>query len=155
MNGGGIRTDSVYPPGTTITRRNVLAALPFGNRLVPIEITGRALRQGLENGLSRLPQSSGRFPQVSGITLTADASRPPGSRILSLQVDGAPVDPDRVYRVAINDYLARGGDGYETFRTAKHLLPVEDAPPLNDEVMTYLQALGTVRAVTQGRIVLK
>ena len=65
-NGGGIRGGRVYPAGSTITRRDVLAELPFGNRVVTIEIRGRDLRSALENGFSRLADAAGRFPQVSG-----------------------------------------------------------------------------------------
>src|SRR6266436_3366916 len=53
INGGGIRGDKIYPPGTTITRREVLAELPFGNRLVTIDVRGGALKAAIENGLSR------------------------------------------------------------------------------------------------------
>ncbi len=74
-----------------------------------------------------MPHSSGGFPQVSGLTVEADASRPPGSRILSVKVGAAPLDESKTYRVATNDYLARGGDGYP-FEDAKPLLPPEDFP---------------------------
>jgi hypothetical protein len=43
----------VYPPGATITRREVPAELPFGNRLVTLDIEGDALKAAIENGLSR------------------------------------------------------------------------------------------------------
>src|SRR5215510_9947803 len=89
-NGGGIRSGKVYPPGSTITRRDVLAELPFGNRLVMVEISGRDLKRAIENGLSRLPAADGTFPQVSGLTIEADLGRPPGSRVTSMTVGGAP-----------------------------------------------------------------
>ncbi len=67
-NGGGIRGGKVYPPGAILTRRDVLAELPFGNRLVTLDVSGAVLTAAIENGLSRLPNPSGRFPQVSGLT---------------------------------------------------------------------------------------
>src|SRR5215472_6783564 len=67
-NGGGIRGGQVYPPGTTLTARDVLTELPFDNRVVAIDISGADLRRALENGLSQLPNPSGRFPQISGLT---------------------------------------------------------------------------------------
>jgi 2',3'-cyclic-nucleotide 2'-phosphodiesterase (5'-nucleotidase family) len=155
MNGGGIRGGRVYAPGSQITRRDVLAELAFGNRLVTIEITGSDLRAGLENGLAYLPDARGRFPQVSGITLTADVSRPAGQRILSIAVGGAPLDPDKIYKVATNDFLARGSDGYVTFGQATPLLPVDDSPLLANEIMVYLRRLGTVRTGVEGRITLR
>ena len=41
-----------------------------------------------------------------------DVQQPPGSRVVSIEVGGAPLDPNRMYKVAINDFMARGGDGY-------------------------------------------
>jgi 5'-nucleotidase / UDP-sugar diphosphatase len=155
INGGGIRAGKVYPPGTTITRRDVLAELPFNNRVVTVEVSGRGLRQALENGLALMPDASGRFPQVSGIVLEADLRRPSGDRITSLKVGDAPVDEARIYQVATIDFIARGGDGYVTLRDAKRLLPDEDSPLLANQVMTYLRQLGTVRTGVEGRIVLR
>ena len=50
-NGGGIRGGKVYPPGATLTRRDVLAELPFGNRLVTSDVSGAVLTVAIENGL--------------------------------------------------------------------------------------------------------
>ena len=124
-NGGGIRGGKVYPAGSTITRRDVLAELPFGNRIVTIDIRGRDLRRALENGLSRLSDAAGRFPQVSGMKIEFDPRRPPGKRIVSIRIGGAPLNPSRMYRIATNDFLARGSDGYDTFGKA----PSRCCPP--------------------------
>jgi 5'-nucleotidase/UDP-sugar diphosphatase len=154
-NGGGIRAGKVYGPGSTISRRDIMAELPFGNRVIPIEASGGDLKRALENGLAQLPNPAGRFPQVSGLAIVADTSRPAGQRIVSLTVAGAPVDEARLYRVAINDFMARGGDNYVQFRDAKHLLPASDAPPLANVVMDYVKNLGTIRTGVEGRVVLR
>ena len=138
-NGGGIRGGRIYAPGTPITRRDILAELPFDNRVVAIEISGADLRRAIENGLSQLPNPAGRFPQVSGLTIEADPSRPPGSRVLSIKVGDAPLDENKTYRVATNDFMLRGGDGYIMFRDATPLLPANDAPLLSTEVMDYIE----------------
>jgi 5'-nucleotidase / UDP-sugar diphosphatase len=155
MNGGGIRAGKVYAPGTPLTRRDILAELPFGNRLVTIEITGAELRRALENGLAQLPNAGGRFPQVSGLAIEADIRRPTGSRIVSIKVGDAPLDEQKTYRVATNDFLFRGGDGYTMFRDAKALLPPDDSPLLANDVMVYVRRLGTVRTGVDGRIMLR
>jgi 5'-nucleotidase/UDP-sugar diphosphatase len=154
-NGGGIRGGKIYPPGTTITRRDILAELPFGNRLVTVNMTGSALKAAIENGLSQLPNPSGRFPQVSGLVIEADASHPAGNRILSIKVGGAPLDASKIYSVAINDFMARGGDDYITFRDAKPVLPPNDSPIVAYEVIDYIKSIGTVRTGIEGRVVLK
>jgi len=153
MNGGGVRGDKVYQPGSAITRKDVMAELPFNNRVLAIEISGRDLKAAIENGLSALPEPTGRFPQVSGMTVAFDPRRPVGNRVLAMTVAGAPLSDARLYRVAINDFLARGGDGYSTFRDAKRITPDNDAPLLANEVMDYIRNLGTVRTRVEGRMV--
>jgi 5'-nucleotidase/UDP-sugar diphosphatase len=154
-NGGGIRAGRVYAPGTPITRRDILAQLPFNNRLVAVEISGRDLRRALENGLSQLPNAAGRFPQVSGLNIEADIKRPPGDRIVSIKVGDAPLDENRLYKVVTNDFMSRGGDGYVEFRDAKHLLAEGDSPLIANAIMVHIRRLGTVRAGVEGRIVLR
>jgi 2',3'-cyclic-nucleotide 2'-phosphodiesterase (5'-nucleotidase family) len=154
-NGGGIRGGRIYAPGSAITRRDILAELPFDNRLVAIDISGADLKQAIENGLSLLPNPAGRFPQVSGLAIEADPKRPAGSRVLSMKVDGTPLDEKRIYRVATNDYMLRGGDGYTMFRDAPEVLPATDAPLISTDVMDYIARIGTVRTVTGDRLVLK
>jgi len=155
MNGGGIRAGKVYAPDSSITRRDVLAELPFGNRTVLVKISGRDLRAALENGLTVWPQGGGRFPQVSGMTIEAATTRPAGNRIVAIKLGGKPLDDKRIYTVAANDFIARGGDGYVQFRDSPRVLPDSDAPLLANQVMVYLRKLGTVKTGVEGRIVLK
>jgi 2',3'-cyclic-nucleotide 2'-phosphodiesterase (5'-nucleotidase family) len=154
-NGGGIRGGKLYPPGSALTAGDILLELPFDNRIVTIDITGAELARALENGLSQLPNASGRFPQISGLSIEADVSRPAGNRILSIKVAGAPLDEAKTYRIATNDFMTRGGDGYTMFRDAKPLLSPVDAPLLPHAVIAYLKQLGTVRGGVDGRINLK
>ena len=153
LNGGGIRAGKTYQPGATITHGDIVAELPFNNRVVVVELSGRDLKRAMENGLSLLPRPGGRFPQVSGIKVAFDAAREPGSRILAMQVAGAPLDEGKSYRVAIVDFLARGGDDYAMFREATRITPDNDAPLLVNEVVDYVRKLGTVRSAVEGRVV--
>jgi 5'-nucleotidase / UDP-sugar diphosphatase len=155
VNGGGIRGEKVYSAGTTITRRNVMAELPFSNRVVVIDVSGSILRRGFENGLAQWPNNVGRFPQVSGITIEADMRRPPFNRIAAITLAGEALDDAKIYRIATNDFLARGSDGYTEFRDAPHLLPDDDSPLLANALIDYLKAIGTVRTGVEGRIVLR
>jgi len=152
INGGGIRAGRLYAPGSAITPRDILAELPFNNRVVTVELPGRELKAAIENGLSRLPLAAGRFPQVSGISATYDPARSAGDRILTMLVDGASLDQTKTYRVAVLDFLERGGDDYTAFRDAVRITPDNDAPLLASEVMAYIEKLGTVRAQAEGRL---
>lgn len=153
LNGGSIRAGVIHAPGSTLTRRDILAELPFSNRVVVLELPGRDLKRAIENGIKQLPESSGRFPQVSGLRFEYMLSRPPGDRVTALEVAGAPLDPDRLYRVAVLDFLARGGDDYTMFRDAARITPDKDAPLLANEVMAYIRQVGTVRTAVDGRII--
>ncbi len=155
INGGGIRANKAYPPGSVLKRSDIFAELPFGNHVALIEISGGELKAAIENGLSQLPVAAGRFPQVSGLTIEADARQPVGKRILSIKFAGEPLQDDRMYKVATNDFLARGGDGYVTFRGAKQLIRDFDGPLVVNEVMAHVRKLGTVRTGVEGRLVIK
>src|ERR1043165_5430971 len=101
LNGGGIRAGKTYEAGTRISQGDILAELPFNNRIVVVEISGTGLRRAMENGLSLLPRAAGRFPQVSGIEVTFDLARDAGSRVTAMKVAGAPLNESRTYRVAV------------------------------------------------------
>ncbi|WP_439573599.1 bifunctional metallophosphatase/5'-nucleotidase [Phreatobacter sp.] len=153
-NAGAIRGNRVYPAGHSFTRRDALVELPFGNRTVVAEVTGVDLLAALENGLSQVEQRAGRFPQVAGLVVTADRSRPAGSRIVSVTVGNAPLEPTRLYRVATHDFLLRGGDGYVTLGRNTRDKDVQGRLVALD-LMNYMRRLGTVTPAIEGRIVLR
>ena len=155
VNGGGIRANRVYAPGTALTRRDILSEMPFGNTTVMIELTGAEIRKALENGLSQVERPAGRFPQVSGMSIVVDRSMPPGSRVSSVTIGGQPLDESRRYRVATNSFMLRGGDGYSVFVPAKRLIGETDGKLMAGEVMAHIRKLGTVTAKPEGRIVIR
>jgi len=155
MNGGGIRGDREFAPGTKLTRGDILAALPFGNRTVKLEVTGKDLRDALENGLSLVENGAGRFPQISGMVIEIDVTRPVGSRVLSVSVGGQPLDDARTYMLATNEFMARGGDGYAMFKDAKQLIDPIAATLLATQVIDYIAAKGSIAPKVDGRIVMK
>jgi len=115
INGGGIRTS--IKKGE-IRVKDVYAVLPFDNYIVAIKLTGQQILEALEHGLSGIEEGEGRFPQISGMTLQYFSDGPRGKRVKEVRVAGIPIDPRREYRVATNDFLASGGDGYKAFGEA-------------------------------------
>jgi 5'-nucleotidase/UDP-sugar diphosphatase len=154
-NGGGIRAGRRYPAGAKLTRRDILSELPFGNTTVMVELTGAALRAALENGFSQLPDRAGRFPQVSGLKVEVDKEAPPGSRVVAASIAGAPLDPERRYRVGSNNFLLAGGDHYTALGRGRVLIGPTDGKLLANEVMAYVRRRGTVDAKVEGRIVIR
>jgi len=115
VNGGSIRTS--IKKGE-VRMKDVYSALPFDNYIVAIRLTGRQLKEALEHGVSAVEEREGRFPQVSGLVFNYSPSGERGSRIREISVAGRPIDLDREYTVATNDFLAAGGDGYRAFGEA-------------------------------------
>ena len=152
-NGGGIRADKVYPPGTTLLRRDIRSELPFGNKTILLEVTGADLLAALENGVGGVEMGAGRFPHVSGMAFRFDASKPPGSRVAGVTVGGEPLDPSRTYRLATNDFLGRGGDGYDMFAAAPRLIDAAAGTLMAAQVIEAVAAAGEIAPRTEGRIV--
>ena len=155
LNGGGIRGNKQYPAGAEITRRDILAELPFGNRTVKLAVTGADLKAALENGVSDAANAAGRFPQVSGLAFTADLTQPAGQRVSAVTVGGRPLDLAATYTLATNDYMAKGGDGYTALVTAKPLLGARDGKLMANDVMVYITKQKTVSPKVEGRIDLR
>jgi 5'-nucleotidase/UDP-sugar diphosphatase len=151
-NGGGIRGDRTYDAGTVLTRKDILAELPFGNVTVLVELSGADLLAALENGVSQVEDKAGRFPQVSGMTFSYDASKPPGSRIVEVKVAGKPLDLGRAYKVATNDFVFGGGDGYAALGKGKAIIDASGGTLMASMVMDYIAAKGTVAPAVEGRI---
>lgn len=169
-NAGGLRADltcptldnpsdfcpAYVPPPYPITRGQVLTVLPFGNVVVTLMVTGTELKSFLENGVSTMPAVAGRFPQVSGLCFTYDLGLPPGGRVtgaMRANPDGScsatPLDlgASASYSLAVNDFMAAGGDGYPNVAGRATTRGLMDQVVADD-----LTAQGTISPAIQGRI---
>jgi 5'-nucleotidase / UDP-sugar diphosphatase len=154
-NGGGIRADKEYAAGSDITRRDILSELPFGNVTVLTEVTGKQIWEALENGFGLYEDGAGRFPQVSGLKIVADVKQPKGSRVVSVMVGDEPLDLSATYKLATNDYMLDGGDGYTALKGGKVTVDARGGKLIANDVMVLLKKLGTVDAKVEGRIVIQ
>jgi 2',3'-cyclic-nucleotide 2'-phosphodiesterase (5'-nucleotidase family) len=115
-NPGGVRKD--LPDGTktypyVLTWGDFFAVQPFDNKLVTMTLTGNQIYALLEQQFV-----ANRILLVSGIKYTYNKTLPAGSRIISLTLgDGVTSIPkdETPYKVAMNNYLATGGDGFSVF----------------------------------------
>ena len=128
QNGGGIRDTfpaKTYIPANTalvrtgtgpldVTLGDALTVFPFGNQIATTTVTGENLWKALENGVGGNYPGDGRFPQISGFKFSFDASKPIGSRIVSVtKLDGTEIAKDsKEYTLTTLDFLIYGGDGY-------------------------------------------
>jgi 5'-nucleotidase len=154
QNGGGLRASI---EGGTVTKGDVLAVLPFQNTLATFNITGAGIVAALENGLSQIEEQGGRFPQVAGMRFSFDPALPAMGRVKQVEVrDGeawVPIDPEKVYSVATNNFMRNGGDGYAVFRDeGSHAY--DYGPGLEDVLADYIAANPGYAPFTDGRITL-
>ncbi|OHX14542.1 bifunctional UDP-sugar hydrolase/5'-nucleotidase [Chromobacterium sphagni] len=103
INSGGIR-DSL--PAGAVSYKDVLKVFPFGSTLVYVDMPGSEALAYLKAAAAMTP-GSGAFAQFAGVRL-----RISGGELQEAQVGGKDIDPARTYRVAINSFMAAGGDGY-------------------------------------------
>jgi 5'-nucleotidase len=154
FNGGSIRAGRVFSPGP-LTKRDVMAILPYENPIVKIEVAGATLRAALEHGVSRSAEEKepGRFPQVSGLRFTFDARKPAGSRVTSVEVNGRPLDDRKTYTLATNTFIVlKGGDGYTMFPDPKFLINPENGPVEPVVLMEAIAAEKEIAPKEDGRI---
>ncbi len=153
MNSGGIRSSI---DAGEVTMGEVLTVLPFQNTLATFRLSGADLVVALENGVSQVEEVAGRFPQVAGLTFVWDPSKPAGEgRVTEVLVNGpdgyAPLEMDRLYGVVSNDYVRKGGDGYDVF--AENAQDVYDyGPSLDAVVADFLAAGDAYEPMLDGRI---
>ncbi|KAK2757547.1 hypothetical protein FQN54_004516 [Arachnomyces sp. PD_36] len=111
MASGTIRGDQIYTPGV-LRLKDLMNCFPFEDPVVVVRVTGQAIIDALENGVSTVPALEGRFPQVSNIFFAFDGSLDPGSRVLWAKIDDEAIDPERKYTLATRGYMARAKDGF-------------------------------------------
>lgn len=165
-NGGGIRSsipvgaatpvDLALAAPMTVTLGDVLTVLPFGNLVSTFQLSGADVVLALENGVSRVEDGAGRFPQVSGIRYTWDPAAEAGSRIVSVEVLGAdgsysPIEPETIYSLVSNDFMRRGGDGYAVF-DENAINPYDFGRPLDQVLADYIAANTPISPQVEGRI---
>jgi 2',3'-cyclic-nucleotide 2'-phosphodiesterase (5'-nucleotidase family) len=148
QNSGGLRAD--FQPGP-ITKGHVFAVLPFGNLVVTGKLKGSDLLAALENGVSDVSGTAGRFIQLSGVRFAFDASKPVGQRVLwAVLSDGRALDPNATYSVATNDFMQVGGDGYTSLSRMTEFASREQ---LWEVAANYVASVGTVDPQVEGRII--
>lgn len=136
-----------------ITVGNIINVLPFGNYVVVKELTGKQVWDMFENGFSKYPETDGRFPQFSGAVVTFNPKKPAGKRVENITMkDGTPLDLNKIYKVASDDYIAVGGDEYNMFINAK---TVANYPALTEIVIENIKKNGVTNLTTDNRLIRK
>ena len=117
-NAGGIRASI---EAGDVTYADIIGVSPYGNYIVTKQVTGAALTEIMETSLDiglqsaaanasgktdAWPENSGSYLQFGGMTVTYNPTAAKGSRVLSIEVQGAPLESGKIYTVATNNFVA-------------------------------------------------
>ncbi len=147
QNGGGIRTD--IGEGD-ITKGTIYEVLPFDNTIMIVSLKGSDVIDLFNRAATVV--GHGAMPQVSeGVSCVFDTA---AGKAVDLKINGKPVDPNKVYRIATNSYLAAGGDGYAVFKKKIDLF--DTSLMQRDAFIEYITYLGgTITPEVKGRYTVK
>ncbi|MEU0087936.1 bifunctional metallophosphatase/5'-nucleotidase [Streptomyces sp. NPDC006274] len=151
MNPGGIRSDLVYRASGSegdgvVTYGEAYTVQPFTNMMNVVDLTGAQLITALQQQVSGANEASPKILQVSeGFTYTLDLTKTGADRIVvdSVKLNGEAIDPSKSYRVAMNEFLAGGGDGFSVLK--EHTNKLVGASDL-DVFNAYLAANSSAQA---------
>jgi 5'-nucleotidase/UDP-sugar diphosphatase len=122
-NPGGVRININQGPISVAT---VYELLPFANTLVTMSLKGSDLVKTIEDGADFQISRYGTDPNnaylyVSGVRFNLELAMPKGQRVTGVEVQSAggtyaPLAPEAVYKVVVNNFMAAGGDRYDTLK---------------------------------------
>ncbi|MGW6213844.1 bifunctional metallophosphatase/5'-nucleotidase [Streptomyces sp. NPDC055109] len=120
MNPGGIRAGLTYTASGSegdgvVTFGEAYTVQPFANTVNLVDLTGAQVVTALQQQVSGANEASPKILQISkGLTYTLDLTKTGAARIVadSVELNGTAIDPAATYRVAMNSFLAGGGDGF-------------------------------------------
>ncbi|WP_406861791.1 bifunctional metallophosphatase/5'-nucleotidase [Streptomyces sp. HUAS MG47] len=130
MNPGGIRAPLTHAQSGgegdgVVTYGEAYTVQPFTNMMTAVDLTGAQLITTLQQQVSGPNLASPKILQVSkGFTYTLDTTKTGADRIVvdSVRLNGEAIDPAKTYRVAMNEFLAGGGDGFAVLKEHKNKL---------------------------------
>ena len=161
QNAGGLRGSG--PVEKSVTKRNVFELYPFENNIITAEIKGSDLKSIIETSSSRFPSSSDSFLQSLGLEYSIDTKKPAqilsedglcilkeGKRVSGIKIGGQPLIPDKYYKVAVNDFVFNGGNGYSQFKNAKNA--VNTGIFIQDAIVEFIKKNTPVSVRVEDRI---
>ncbi|WP_371098683.1 bifunctional metallophosphatase/5'-nucleotidase [Streptomyces sanglieri] len=151
MNPGGIRADLVHKASGSegdgvVTYGESFTVQPFTNMMNVVDLTGAQLVTALQQQVSGSNEASPKILQVSkGLTYTLDMTKTGAARVVTdtIKLNGEAIDPAKTYRVAMNEFLAGGGDGFAALGEGTNKLV---GPSDLDVFNAYLAAHSTAAA---------
>jgi len=130
QNPGGMRADLAQGP---ITRGEIYAVMPFDNTIVTMPLTGAQVKTALAQSLR-----GGRVTQVSGLKYVLEPTKAGHWGLGPVtMLDGSAIDSTKTYTVAVNNFMATGGDQYNVLAEAKS---TDTGRLIRDAMEAYVRA---------------
>lgn len=165
QNSAGIRINKIIPAGN-ITFGDIMELYPFDNEIVLMEINGKDIKSILETSSKSLPYADNHFLQSYGLKYTVNIDKQPqllsnegnkiikkGERVSNITINGEPINLNKKYIIAANDYLARGGDGYCQLKKVKKI--TDTGLYARDIIMEYVKNFSPLSIETKDQIIIK
>lgn len=133
-NAGGVRAG--INPGD-VTTKDVLTALPFGNTVVVMSLTGAQVQQVLDLDASYGGRAGGSL-HIAGVTYEVQ-----DGKAVNVKIGSVSLDESKTYKIATNNFLAAGGDGYEMLKSGSDIY--DTGTILNALFSDYIKKVGVVK----------
>jgi len=138
LNHGGIR--AILPKGN-VTSRTAFEIMPFENNLVIIGLKGEQILE-ITSYIIKVQKAQ----PLSGMTFTIAKDK----TAKNILIQGKPLDLNKVYYVATNDYLANGGDSMTFF--SKGVEKFDLNYKLRNVLIDYFKSVDTIPVAKDIRI---
>jgi len=125
QNYGGIRVNSIAAGDIVV--RKIYELMPFDNKIVIVKLNGPLMDQMFDQ-IAR----NGGWPVSSSVRMTISED----NMVEDVKINGKPIDPDRIYTVALPDYVANGGGGSDFL---KPLHQHETGWNVREAIIDYLE----------------
>ena len=139
LNNGGIR--AIINKGN-VTTRTAFELMPFENNLVVAALKGEQILEMIQYIIKEKKPHP-----LAGLTFTIDKNDLPKNILIQNQ----PLDLEKEYYVATNDYLYNGGDSMTFFKKAQKLYNLDYK--LRNIWIDYFKEVDTIPVLTDIRIV--
>jgi 2',3'-cyclic-nucleotide 2'-phosphodiesterase (5'-nucleotidase family) len=134
FNSGSIRVDDIIQ--MPVTQYDIIRSMPYGGTILQVDMKGKLLSQILSTGRKNV--GNGGFLQYSSSTDFDNSSK-------TWKIKNIPIQDDKVYRVAISDFLLTGGEANMEYLTKDNPGIVKIYPSDNIDVripvINYMETL--------------
>ena len=162
QNSGGIRLQKCIGPGI-VSLADILDLYPFENSVVIFDLKGKDLKSVLETSSRKYPYGNEGFLQSLGLEYTINSTKvhqvlssdgtkiiKKGQRVSNIKINGKPLENDKYYKIAVNDYMFNGGNGYSQFKKAVNTN--KTGVMIQDLVINYIKKNSPVSVQVKDKI---